>query len=378
MNAVEGQAHSRDNKPENTVLDPIPPSQLNILDFKDQYLKAAQADVRKHNDKAKIKENPLLLDNSIAKYKELFEKRKFIYLEHETRHSFVESIIKDPPSFVEPWETNDLIARNKTSKAQLKELKAKSNDMSRETETWARDVVSSYEQVLDEQEKARRLEAELQELEDQLNDVNKELELAQIPVPDDPELNVPFDQLISLEIENQAIRAELDAAVAAVSHDIPSLTEKLDLLELQVGELQQIADRLKLQVEQVEQTREDQRTQEIRELETATQSFKDYTSIILALGQIDQFKVDPTSPSVEHISFIKSGRQYALHVSTVTQRLIDAKVEGVSPQTIESILHSLKAVKPDWNLVSFVMEVEESINKDLKEVAEVQVHNMTN
>jgi hypothetical protein len=336
----------RDMEQRQKALSPIESSQLNILDFKDQYLRAAQADIRKHNDKAKIKENPLMLDDSIIKYKELFENRKIIYLEHETRHSFVESIIKDPPSFVEQWEIQDLIGRN--------------NDTSKELEAKAKEVASEFEYVTEGQKEAEALDAEIKKLEQELQFVNRELEEAQMPVAEDPDLNLPFDQLVSREIENQALQAELDAQLSQTTNELPTLNENLDSLEQEVEELQQLAERLERQVQQVEQTREEQRTQETRALESAMNSYENYTSILLSLGQLQNLKVESTSPSVEKLSFAHSGRRYDMHVSSVTSRVIDAKVDGVSAATINMVLEKVKSVKADWSLLSFIMEIQET------------------
>lgn len=344
------------------ALTPIQNSQLNILEFKDQYLRAAQADFRKHSDKAKIKENPLLLDNSISKYKELFENRKIIYLEHETRHSFVESIIKDPPSFVEQWEIQDLIGRNKSKKTELKDLKSRNNQISKDLEFKAREVANGYEQIIKDQKEAEDLEAEIKRLEDELQQVEQELTDSQLPVSEDPDLNVPFDQLVSREIENQALQVELDAQLSQAASELPNLANNLDDLEQEVQELEQTSQRLQHQVQQMEQTREEQRTQETRALESAMDSYKNYNSILLSIGRLENFKVEVVSPCVEKLSFTKDGRRYEIHVNSVTSQVMEAKVQNIPSVTVEMIIAKTATINSNWNLTTFMMEIQKLLN----------------
>jgi septal ring factor EnvC (AmiA/AmiB activator) len=176
---------------------------------------------------------------------------RFSYIEQVTKEKFLRAITAETPLFIEASDNIALEAQLAEEKTALKKQKEEVASLTKELEKKGRELAKRYQVLQEQKETLQGLPSKLASLQADIEELH-----SLYPSPhknENPDLNLPLADTLSLLSERQSSLADVDAEIAALQEELPTKIRELERLD---DELSGLSQQKKMAVSRAREARE--------------------------------------------------------------------------------------------------------------------------
>lgn len=333
------------------------PEKLHINELKETFQKGVQ---NFQNEERPLSDNPFVMDLTIEKCKDRFENMQAHFLAQDAKDRVLRVF---SATTVHLPDTKDLKSAEEEadeSRRVLTKIRAEGDALQKEAQTLVYDIVNQNNEAMRLDESNKELMDDLTELTTQIRGMEQEITDLRPERSQDPELDVPFDELIALQrvyqeqLDKEEMHAkEADEELIASRMRVEDLALGLQDAEKKLATLQ--AENDSLQKAQNELLVSDQ-----RDLELASQY---YNTMISNLRAISDFEITGIEEQQRTVSLAvkseASQANYTIELDKLSRTVLSASADV--PLFTTRILKQCSMFPPAVQLTAFLQLCDQNL-----------------
>jgi chromosome segregation ATPase len=207
---------------------------------------------------------------------------RFSYIEQVTKEKFLRAITAETPLFIEASDNIALEAQLAEEKSALKRQKEQVAALTQELERKGRELAKRYQALEVQREVLQVMPMKLAELQAEIDELRETY-----PSPqknENPDLNLPLADTLSLLSARQNQLADVDAEIAALQEELPARTRELERVD---DELAGLSQQKKMAVSRAQEARERKEAGGMDEVERRGRWLRTGDSLLRDMMDID-------------------------------------------------------------------------------------------